>query len=99
MVYNNVLLRVKDIKNISLVGELLKEQAKRSSEEPGCIRFEVYHSSSDVQQFILVEQWANEVDLERHKNAKAFTELYLPKVIPLVDRSPHLSELLWPELN
>ena len=55
MVYNNVLLRVKDTKNISLVGELLKEQAKRSSEEPGCIRFEVYHSSSDVQQFILVE--------------------------------------------
>lgn len=99
MVYNNVLLRVKDIKNISLVGELLKEQAKRSSEEPGCIRFEVYHSSSDVQQFILVEQWANDGDLERHKNAKAFTELYLPKVIPLVDRSPHLSELLWPELN
>ena len=99
MVYNNVLLRVKDIKNISLVGELLKEQAKRSSEEPGCIRFEVYHSSSDVQQFILVEQWANETDLERHKNAKAFTELYLPKVIPLVDRSPHLSELLWPDLN
>tara|TARA_B000000441_G_C21667968_1_gene305487 strand:- start:53 stop:346 length:294 start_codon:yes stop_codon:yes gene_type:complete len=97
MVYNNVLLRVKDIKNISLVGELLKEQAKRSSEEPGCIRFEVYHSSSDVQQFILVEQWANDGDLERHKNAKAFTELYLPKVIPLVDRSPHLSELLWPE--
>lgn len=99
MVYNNVLLRVKDIKNISLVGELLKEQAKRSSEEPGCIRFEVYHSSSDVQQFILVEQWANDGDLERHKNAKAFTELYLPKVIPLVDRSPHLSELLWPECN
>jgi len=99
MVYNNVLLRVKDIKNISLVGELLKEQAKRSSEEPGCIRFEVYHSSSDVQQFILVEQWANDGDLERHKNAKAFTELYLPKVIPLVDRSPHLSELLWPDLN
>ena len=99
MVYNNVLLRVKDIKNISLVGELLKEQAKRSSEEPGCIRFELYHSSSDVQQFILVEQWANDGDLERHKNAKAFTELYLPKVIPLVDRSPHLSELLWPDLN
>ena len=99
MVYNNVLLRVKDIKNISLVGELLKEQAKRSSEEPGCIRFEVYHSSSDVQQFILVEQWANEADLARHKNAKAFIALSLPKVMPLVDRSPHLSELLWPELN
>jgi len=70
MVYNNVLLKVKDIENISLVGDLLKEQARRSSEEPGCIRFEVYHSQSDSQQFILVEQWANEEDLERHKSGK-----------------------------
>tara|TARA_Y100000817_G_C16808358_1_gene523069 strand:+ start:790 stop:1191 length:402 start_codon:yes stop_codon:yes gene_type:complete len=96
MVYNNVLLKVKDIEDISLVGDLLREQARRSSEEPGCIRFEVYHSKSDRQQFILVEQWSNQKDLERHKTAKAFTELYLPKVIPLVDRSPHLSELIWP---
>ncbi len=96
MVYNNVLLKVKDIENISLVGDLLKEQARRSSEEPGCIRFEVYHSQSDSQQFILVEQWANEEDLERHKSGRAFIELYLPKVIPLVERHPHLSKLIWP---
>ena len=56
MVYNNVLLKVKDVENIQLVADLLKEQARRSSEEPGCIRFEVYHSKSDAQQFILVEQ-------------------------------------------
>ena len=96
MVYNNVLLKVKDIQDISLVGDLLREQARRSSEELGCIRFEVYHSKSDRHQFILVEQWSNQEDLERHKTAKAFTELYLPKVIPLVDRSPHLSDLIWP---
>ena len=41
MVYNNVLLKVKDVENIQLVADLLKEQARRSSEEPGCIRFEV----------------------------------------------------------
>ena len=32
----------------------------------------------------------------RPKVAKAFTELYLPKVIPLVERVPHLSHLVWP---
>ena len=99
MVYALVItvnVKVKDIENVSLVGDLLKEQARRSSEEPGCIRFEVYHSKSDTQQFILVEQWAEHEDLERHKTARAFTELYLPKVIPLVDRSPHLSDLIWP---
>ena len=39
MVYNNVLLKVKDVENIQLVRDLLKEQARRSSEEPGCILF------------------------------------------------------------
>ena len=44
----------------------------------------------------LGEQWAKEEDLARHKEAKAFTELYVPKVIPLVERNPHLSDLVWP---
>jgi len=96
MVYNNVILSVKSTDDIELVRELLAEQARLSSEEPGCIRFEVYHSQTQRQQFILVEQWSSEEDLARHKEARAFTELYLPKVIPLVDRSPHLSDLVWP---
>ena len=96
MVYNNVILSVKSTDDIELVRELLAEQARLSSEEPGCIRFEVYHSQTQRQQFILVEQWSSEEDLARHKEARAFTEIYLPKVIPLVDRSPHLSDLVWP---
>ena len=96
MVYNNVILKVKNIEDVGLVADLLKEQARMSSEEPGCIRFEVYNSQADTQQFFLVEQWAKEEDLVRHKEAKAFTELYVPKVIPLVERTPHLSDLVWP---
>ena len=44
----------------------------------------------------LVERWQTAVDLAQHKEAKAFTELYIPKVIPLVERVPHLSDLVWP---
>jgi len=75
---------------------LLAEQARLSSQEPGCVRFEVYHSQSDKLQFLLVEQWETQDDLDTHKLAKAFTELYIPKVIPLVTRVPHPSDLLWP---
>ena len=96
MVYNNVILSVKSTDDIEMVRELLAEQARLSSEEPGCIRFEVYHSQTQRQQFILVEQWSSEEDLACHKEARAFTELYLPKVIPLVDRPPQLSDLVWP---
>jgi len=96
VVYNNVILSVKSAEDIEKVSELLAEQARLSSEEPGCIRFEVYHSQTERQQFLLVEQWSSQEDLARHKEAKAFTELYLPKVIPLVDRFPHPSDLVWP---
>ena len=96
MIYNNVILTVNDASDVATVRSLLAEQARMSSEEPGCVRFEVYHSRSDTRQFLLVEQWQTEADIDRHREAKAFTGLYLPKVIPLVTREPHLCERLWP---
>ena len=51
MQYNNVILRVIDPANIQTVSELLQQQAEVSLTEPGCERFEVYHSQSDPQTF------------------------------------------------
>lgn len=96
MIYNNVVLTVNDANNIDTIKSLLAEQARLSSEEPGCVRFEVYHSQADIQLFMLIEQWESQEDLDRHKQARAFTELYIPKVIPLVSRVPHPSDLVWP---
>ena len=80
MIYNNVVLTVNNESDVKEIKSLLAEQARRSSDEPGCVRFEVYHSQADKQHFILVEQWETQEDLNRHKQAKAFTELYIPKV-------------------
>lgn len=96
MIYNNVMLTVKKPDDIEAVKALLKKQALLSSDEPGCHRFEVYHSKVDKRQFLLIEQWETEEHLALHKEAKAFTELYLPQVIPLVERTPHLCDLVWP---
>lgn len=97
MIYNNVMLTVNKEADVDTVKSLLAEQARRSSEEPGCVRFEVYHSQADIRQFLLIEQWQTQEDLDQHKLAKAFTELYVPKVIPLVSRLPHPSDRVWPE--
>ena len=96
MIYNNVLLTVNKDSDVEEVRGLLAEQARRSSEEPGCIRFEVYQSQTEIRQFFLVEQWQTQEDLDQHKQAAAFTELYIPKVIPLVSRVHHPSDLVWP---
>lgn len=94
MIYVNVLLTVKAASDTSTVRSLLAQLASLSKVEPGCARFEVYHSKDDDRLFLLVERWDTQEDLDRHRKASAFTELYQPKVLPLVDRAPHNSELV-----
>ena len=92
MTYYNILLTVKNEANIDTVRELLVEQATLSRAEPGCARFEVYHSREDRSLFILVEQWESQEHLDVHRQAKSCVEVYAPKVLPLVNRVPHPSD-------
>ena len=92
MIYNNVLLTVKNAADIDRVAGLLARQAALSLEEPGCARFEVYQSQSDRHFFMLIEQWESEQHLADHRQARGFTEIYQPQVLPLVDRTPHQSD-------
>jgi len=94
MIYLNILLTVKDRADIEKVAELLKEQGRRSREEPGCARFEVYHSTADDTRFILNEHWESPEAVDAHRKAYAYTQVYQPKVLPLVTREPHPSTLL-----
>ena len=94
MIRLNVILTVKDETNIDEVQSLLSEQGRRSREEPGCARFEVYHSNEDARVFILHEWWESQDVLDVHRTAHAYTRIYRPKVLPLVDRVPHPSTLV-----
>ena len=94
MVYVNVLLRVKEAADVPRIRELLGEQARLSRAEPGCQRFEVYHSDGDPQVFLLVERWDSEQALDVHRTAKAYTTIYQPQVLPHVERTPHRSQLV-----
>jgi quinol monooxygenase YgiN len=90
----NVWLTVKDPADIGSVSNLLRQQVELTRAEPGCLRFEVYHSEADPRRFLLVERWELKADWEMHRSAKAFTEIYAPRVLPLVDREPHISALV-----
>lgn len=94
MIYGNIVLTVNDESGIPEIRELLKEQGRLSREEPGCERFEVYHSQSDLKTFLLIERWTSQEHLDEHRKAKAYTEIYQPQVIPRVTRVPHMSELV-----
>ena len=96
MVYNNVVVTVKEERDIDEVKSLLLEQTRLSRLEPGCERFELYHSQSDAKVFILVERWSSAEALDQHRLAKAYVEIYKPKVLTKVDRTPHPCALLEP---
>jgi len=90
----NVWLTVKQAGDVETVRDLLRQAGEWTREEPGCARFEVYHSQSDPTKFLLCEQWASEADWQTHRTAWAFTEIYAPQVLPLVNREPHPSTLV-----
>ena len=90
----NVWLTVKNESDTERVKELLSEAMRLSREEPGCERFEVYQSEADRSRFLLCEHWSDRAAWETHRDAEAFTTIYAPQVLPLVDRDPHISEKL-----
>jgi len=94
VIYLNVMLTVKEDSDIPRVRQLLHQQATQSRREPGCRRFEVYHSQSDRRVFLLVEHWDSQAHVDQHRRGKAFVELYQPLVLPLVERTPHPSDLV-----
>jgi quinol monooxygenase YgiN len=89
MVSIHVTLTVRNQSDVTTVRELLAEHARRSRAEPGCLKFEAYQSNLDPHAFFLVEAWESREALDVHRQAEAFTTIYGPKVIPLVDRAAH----------
>jgi quinol monooxygenase YgiN len=94
MIYLNIWLTVKDAADVDKVRGLLTEAAGLSRQEPGCARFEVYHSNNNPTQFLLHERWESQEALDKHRTAKAYTTVYHPQVLPLVNREPHPSTLV-----
>lgn len=94
MVDLTVILTARESSSMPELREALLLQAKLSREEPGCIRFEVYESTSVPDTFILIERWESQQALDVHRTAKGFTTVYAPRVLPLVDRIPHVCRSL-----
>lgn len=94
MIHLNILLTVKNETEVAQVRGLLAEQGRLSRAEPGCQRFEVYQSNNDSRTFFLNEWWIDQAALDEHRQARAYTTIYQPQVLPLVDRVPHPSTLV-----
>jgi quinol monooxygenase YgiN len=89
-----VILKIKESQNLPLLRELLAQQILMSREEPGCVQLDALESQAESGTFFLVERWETQEALDAHRKAHACTTLYFPKIVPLVDRTPHMCVML-----
>ncbi len=94
MVDLTVILTAKDLADLPELRELLTTQVVMSRAEPGCVRFEAFESQTVPGTFIVVERWESEAALDVHRQAEAITTVYLPRIMPLVDRVLHVCSVL-----
>jgi quinol monooxygenase YgiN len=94
MIYANILLTVQAEEDVAEIRDLLREQGRLSRAEPGCLRFDVFQSQADSKVFLLCERWESAAALDVHRTAKAYNEIYKPKVLPRVMRVAHPSNLI-----
>lgn len=94
MICLNVLLMAKNPADVPMIRDHLAEAMRKSRAEPGCLRFDVYHSNVEPRRFTLVEHWADQAAIDAHRLAEAYTTIYKPQVMPLVDREGHPATLL-----
>ena len=94
MICLTILLTAKNEADVPRLRDLLAEAMRSSRAEPGCLRFDVYHSTAEPRRITLVEHWADQAAVDAHRLAAAYTTIYKPQVMPLVDREGHPAMLL-----
>jgi len=92
MFYLNVRLTVRREEDIDAVRGALERMVPMVRQEPGCVRFEVYHSQDNPRLFFLVEHWRSREDWVAHRELEAIQKIYLPEVLSRADREGHACE-------
>ncbi|MGK5629756.1 putative quinol monooxygenase [Streptomyces sp. URMC 123] len=86
-----VIVRVNEPGDIGPVGGALARMRPMCLAEDGCVSWEAYHSQDDPGRFVLVERWASRAHWEAHGEGRAIQEVYVPEILPRVEREVHPS--------
>jgi quinol monooxygenase YgiN len=64
------------------IAEILRVMRERTRQEPGCLGYEVFRSSEDTQQFMLVEAYKDQDAVTAHGQTDYFKSHVLDRAIP-----------------
>ncbi|WP_234338358.1 antibiotic biosynthesis monooxygenase [Streptomyces sp. NRRL F-5727] len=86
-----VIVRVPDPADAGPVADALRRMRPLCLAEDGCVSWEAYRSDADPLRFVLVERWASRAHWEAHGEGAAIRQVYLPEILPRVEREVHPS--------
>ncbi|MFJ6012212.1 putative quinol monooxygenase [Streptomyces sp. NPDC092952] len=86
-----VIVRVPEAEDIAGVEDALARMRVLCHAEDGCVAWEAYHSQDDPGRFVLVERWESRRHWEAHDAGEAIQDIYLPEIMPRVEREVHPS--------
>ncbi|MCQ0021731.1 antibiotic biosynthesis monooxygenase [Streptomyces somaliensis DSM 40738] len=86
-----VIVRVRESDDIAPVADALARMRPLCLAEEGCVSWEAYASQEDPGRFVLVERWTSRAHWEAHDSGDAIQKIYLPEILPRVDREVHPS--------
>jgi len=68
------------LEHLETVKPLYRELVQKTQLEPDCIAYNLFVDQKDPGHFIFIEEWPNELALEKHCNSEHFTRL-----VPLIN--------------
>jgi quinol monooxygenase YgiN len=82
-------IRVRVAAEIAHVQDALARMRVVCLSEPGCLVWEAYQSHETPERFFLVEHWASKLLWEAHGEMSAIQDIYLPEILPRINREIH----------
>ncbi|MEV4502105.1 putative quinol monooxygenase [Streptomyces klenkii] len=89
-----VIIRVPDDAEITQVADALARMRPLCLAEDGCVSWEAYQSHEEPGRFVLVERWASRGHWEAHDAGDAIQKIYIPEIMPRIEREVHPSSLI-----
>lgn len=68
------------LEHLETVKPLYRELVEKTQLEPDCLAYNLFVDKKDPGHFIFIEEWPNELALEKHCNSEHFTRL-----VPLIN--------------
>ena len=69
---------------------LLLDMAGQSSQDPGCIKYDVFQNKNDETEFMLSELWETQSDADNHAQMD-YLPAYRERRAPMLDGNPEVS--------